>query len=106
MYARRYSPLQEEKGVIRIPENYAGNAFAEKEIEQEPPCDRATEPEERCAVCTEEKCKCKKDANALLPFFNGKFLSSDMLLLLLAFLLMGNGECDDLPGILIFIMLL
>jgi len=106
MYARRYSPMQEEKGVIRIPENYAGNAFADKEIEEDSPCEHVAEEKECCASCTEENCKCKRDEKALLPFFNGKFLSSDTLLLLLAFLLMGNGECDDLPGILIFLMLL
>ena len=106
MYARRYSTSQEEKSVIRIPENYTGNAFIEKEIEEEAPCESAPQTASCCATCSEKKCDCKKDANALLPFFNGKFLSSDTLLLLLAFLLMGNGECDDLPGILIFLMLL
>ncbi len=106
MYARRYSTAQDEKSIVRVPENYAGNAFRE-EAKEEPPC--SCEEKSICQQKEVEEATCEheeKAANSLLPFFNSKILSSDTLLLLLAFLLMGNGECEDLPGILIFLMLL
>lgn len=105
MYARRYSHVQDEKSIVRVPENYAGNVFREEKTEEP----YVTEEKSTYPQKTEGKppCECgEKEANSLLPFFNSKILSSDALLLLLAFLLMGNGECEDLPGILIFLMLL
>ena len=106
MYARRYSNGQEDKASRQLPENYAGNAFREESYQDNEPCEKSTEEKEECACRASESCPRKKEAGALLPFFNSKILSSDTLLLLLAFLLMGNGECDDLPGILIFLLLL
>ena len=102
MYARRYDAHQEEQIARRLPENYAGNAFGTEADEAKP-----KENEAPCApVCAcdgQEKCCDKKP---LFPFLGSKMISADALLLLLAFLLMGEGESEDIPGILIFLMLL
>lgn len=90
MYARKYENIQSqtEEEPIRIPEKYDGSAF-----EREPvPCIEPPRAEER--------------EEAAFPFDLSKLLSSDLLLLLLAFLLMGSGEGDDIAGILIFLLLL
>ena len=102
MYARRYDALQDEQSTRRIPENYAGNAFQTDEKEAKA---REAAP---CRGCN-DTCKerdCGKDKKALFPFFDSKMISADALLLLLAFLLMGGGESEDIPGILIFLMLI
>ena len=90
MYARKYGNLQDktEEEPIKIPEKYDGSAF-----EREP------------AACIEEPCGAERE-EAIFPFDISKLLSSDLLLLLLAFLLMGSGEGDDIAGILIFLLLL
>ena len=110
MYVRRYSSAQDEKSIVRVPENYAGNAFREDTKEEEPRANEHTDPPPRAREMGRQsdlsQKEGEKEGNSLLPFFSSKLLSSDTLLLLLAFLLMGNGECEDLPGILIFLMLL
>ena len=107
MYRRRYTTAQEEKSIVRVPENYVGNAFREDIKEEDADISEQGQIHSPKPDCQAECDTCqKKDGASLLPFFNTKILSSDTLLLLLAFLLMGNGECEDLPGILIFLMLL
>lgn len=108
MYARKYATAQDGQGKIRVPENYVGNAFREeKEQDTAPTAKECCQREEKTNYSDCSECKgCKNEGTALFPFFNSKMLSSDALLLLLAFLLMGNGEAEDIPGILIFLMLI
>ncbi len=91
MYARKYGhlPVEDIASEIQIPEKYDGNAFETVDIPQE------TSPQAETQTQT-------------APPFQGltKSFSSDTLLLLLAFLLMGSEEGDELSGILIFLMLL
>ncbi len=94
MYARKYGHMQEEteQGSIKIPEKYDGNAFSSEA------------PSKEETVCREEDGE--KENECFSPLRLTKFFSSDILLLLIAFLLMGSGEGDDIAGILIFLMLL
>ncbi len=95
MYVRKYGhPAEEEKEKeIQIPENYAGNAFENPE-ESNSNQDQIPSAEEH-------------EITALPPLHGiAKSFSSDTLLLLLAFLLMGGEEGEELSGILIFLMLL
>ena len=106
MYARRYG-AEDGKDPVSLPINYSGSAFFEKE-EQETK-ERPTEPrktEETCS-CSPDEPRCDEESDGtLLSLLSGKLLSADALLILLAFLLMGNGEKDDLPSILIFLLLI
>lgn len=101
MYARKYGHLSDNDAAreIQIPDKYDGNAFeafreATEEISEEA-SPKKSQPKEEKAQNEE-------------PPFKGlsKAFSSDTLLLLLAFLLMGSDEGDELSSILIFLMLL
>ena len=75
MYARRYS-AQDEKNIVRVPDNYAGNAFREEEKEELLcPCEEECQEKQKETPC----CDCdKKAASSLLPFFNSKITKDNL----------------------------
>lgn len=87
---------------IRLPENYAGNAFSEDRKREEPPVpEPADVPAENTACLCEPALREKAD---LLPQLE-KLFSSDALLILLAILLAGSEEGGELAILLLSLLL-
>lgn len=114
MYARKYPNAQESKtaDIIQIPENYDGNAFRadalslpDEENEKNNAVTQETETE-REEGSDEAFFETLKQACTSLPGFKTENLTSDMLLLLLVFLLCDTEEAKDLPAILLYLLLL
>ena len=108
MYTRRFESAEETTEPVRLPENYHGVAFSIEEAEDAPP-----EPPEAASVKEESEveeacCAPSPPPSRHFPFnlpFSSALLSPDLLLLLLAALLMGEGEGMEASAILLFLLL-
>ena len=101
------------KDVIHIPENYAGNAFSQKDIlvEEAPPCEeKILGTKEETAECSfqkeEEICAyIPSEAPRSKPCLKlDKLFSADALLILLAVLFLGTDE-EEIALILLLLLL-
>lgn len=106
MYTRRFDAppaakeTEPESEAFRLPEHYSGNTFRQ-ETEKAPQAEDAVESTrepERPVLLTE-----RTDTGS--PFSLLGTLSPDLLLILLAFLLMGEEGNDDISAILLFLLL-
>lgn len=103
MYTRHFAPEPREEE-FRLPDNYAGNAFsseaASAEDEKAPVADTAAEPKE---TGSEGAAPPERET----PLFRmDSMLSPDLLLVLLAFLLMGEHGNSELSSLLLYLLLI
>ena len=104
MYTRHFTPEPPDEE-FRLPDNYAGNAFSSEAAapEEEPPPKAdtaATRPKEHPE---DEQEHPKRD----VPLFHmGSAPSPDLLLVLLAFLLMGEHGNSELSSLLLYLLLI
>lgn len=106
MYTRHFG----KKG-LKIPENYCGNAFSEKENEEAPAhCEPSPDERPECVSDNQKKDSCERNEGIQSLFEKiglDNIAPPDLLLVLLAFLLMNERTSDsELPLILLLLLIL
>ena len=103
---KAYQEGEDERERIRVPENYAGNAFAPPPVPTEiPTIGPEEEPNDECEAPALPACMpSKRPKSGIFPRLD-KLFSSDALLILLAILLSGDDEGGELAVLLLLLLL-